>query len=232
MTTERFVFDFDELDAQGLPRCPVAYLFPEPPTPAMLEVVGPYLRLRDRGRRILVEHAIRNLELAGDRMTAHLMYDGGPEPRLLGAIVTGQSKPPEKRYEYDELNAWLLPGEATIDLGGGAPPLKARGIRVVPIREVTEPEPLDPEIGAILDSVRSGRQHHLQVEPSSPLTGERLKELAVTAGTRLARNSPEGIAIMRATIAASPYQQCRKAHGCGHPCSCPIRNTTTERKES
>ena len=136
MTTERFVFDFDELDAQGLPRCPVAYLFPEPPTPAMLEVVGPYLRLRDRGRRILVEHAIRNLELAGDRMTAHLMYDGGPEPRLLGAIVTGQSKPPEKRYEYDELNAWLLPGEATIDLGGGAPPLKARGIRVVPIREV------------------------------------------------------------------------------------------------
>jgi hypothetical protein len=82
-----------------------------------------------------MEGAIRNLELAGDRMTAHLLYDGGQEPRLLGAIVTGQRKEPQ--YRYDELNAWVLPGEATIDLGRGGPPLKARGIRIVPIRETT-----------------------------------------------------------------------------------------------
>lgn len=55
-----------------------------------------------------------------------------------------------------------------------------------------------------------------------------MDELGVTAGIRVARNSAEGIAIMRATIAASPYQQCRSAHGCEHPCSCPIRKTTTE----
>jgi bacterioferritin-associated ferredoxin len=46
-----------------------------------------------------------------------------------------------------------------------------------------------------------------------------MDDLAVIAGTRLARNSPEGLAIMRATIAAHPYQQARRAHGCEHPCA-------------
>lgn len=53
-----------------------------------------------------------------------------------------------------------------------------------------------------------------------------MDELGVVAGTRLARNSFEGIAIFRATIAAHPYQQCLKANGCQHPCSCPKRNTS------
>jgi hypothetical protein len=152
MTTERFVFDFDEFEALGLPRCPILEPYwPYPPTASGLleRVVTPFLRARDRARRLLVDRAIENLALAGDHMTAQLQFDGGERPRLLGAIITS----------------------------------------------------------------------------------DRLDSLSVIAGTRLARNSPEGIAIMRATIAASPYQQCRAAHGCGHPCSCPIRNTTTIRGE-
>lgn len=138
MITERFVFDFDELEAKGFPYCPIEEPYwPCPPTKSGLleSIVGPFLRSRDRVRRILVEGAIRNLALASDRMTAQLLYDGGQEPRLVGAVVTGERKPPQ--YQYDELNAWLLPGEAAVDLGFGGPPLKARGIRIVPIRDTT-----------------------------------------------------------------------------------------------
>lgn len=142
MTTERFVFDFDQFEAQGLPYCPIDEPYwPYPSTASGLleRVVTPFLRARDRARRILVDGAIRSLALAGDRMTAQLLFDGGQEPRLLGAIITGESKPPP-RYEYDEARAWVLPGEVTVDLGRGGPPIKARGIRAVPIREITTTE--------------------------------------------------------------------------------------------
>ena len=40
------------------------------------------------------------------------------------------------------------------------------------------------------------------------------------------RHSPEALAIARALRGAHPYQQCRMANGCEHPCSCPMRATT------
>lgn len=40
------------------------------------------------------------------------------------------------------------------------------------------------------------------------------------------RHSPEALAVVRAARGAHPYQQCLKANGCQHPCSCPIRNTS------
>lgn len=140
MTIERFVFDFDELEANGLPYCRTDEPYwPQPPTPSGLleSIVGPFLRSRDRVRRILMEGALRNLEQLGDRMTAQLFYDGGQEPHLVGAVVTGQRKEPQ--YRYDELNAWVLLGEATVTLGDGQV-LKARGIRVVPLQEITTTE--------------------------------------------------------------------------------------------
>jgi hypothetical protein len=141
VTTERFVFDFDELEANGLPYCRIDEPYwPHPPTASGLleSIVGPFLRSRDRVRRILMESALRNLELAGDRMTAQLLYDGGQESHLVGAVVTGQSKPPEPRYCYGE--PYEIAGEATVDLGLGGPPLKATGIKVFPIREITTTE--------------------------------------------------------------------------------------------
>lgn len=45
------------------------------------------------------------------------------------------------------------------------------------------------------------------------------------------RYTPEALAVIRAARGAHPYQQCRAAHGCDHPCSCPIRNATTEEKK-
>lgn len=143
MTTERFVFDFDELDAQGRPYCPILEPYwPYPPTASGLleSIVGPFLRSRDRVRRILLEGTLKNLELAGDRMTAQIQYDGGDPPRIRGAVITGESKPPEKRYQYDESAAWVLPGVATVELSPGGPKLQARGIRIVPIREITTTE--------------------------------------------------------------------------------------------
>lgn len=140
MTIERFVFDFDEIEANGQYCSIEEPYWPQGPSKSGLleSITGPFLRSRDRVRRILVEAAIQSLALAGDHMTAHLQYDGGQEPRLLSAIITGERQEP--RYEYDHLNGWVLPGEATVDLGLGGPPIKARNIRIVPIREITTTE--------------------------------------------------------------------------------------------
>lgn len=96
MTTERFYFDFDEIEANG-PYCSITEPYwPYPPTESGLleSIVGPFLRSRDRVRRILVDGAIRNLALAGDRMTAQLLFDGGEQSRLRGAVIEGDVRPP------------------------------------------------------------------------------------------------------------------------------------------
>lgn len=96
MTRERFYFDFDEIEANG-PYCRIEEPYwPQVPTASGLleQITGQFLRSRDRVRRILVDGTIRNLALAGDRMTAQLLFDGGEQPRLRGAVIEGDVRPP------------------------------------------------------------------------------------------------------------------------------------------
>lgn len=88
MSSESFVFDFDEIENNG-PYCKLPPYFLPPLTGFVEQVTGLFLRERDRVRRILIDGTLRSLAAAGDPMTAVLLFDGGEKPRLTGAIVNG-----------------------------------------------------------------------------------------------------------------------------------------------
>lgn len=84
---ERILINWDEIDAVG-PRCPISYLFPPPATAAMLAVVGPFFRDRERYRRALADSVIRQMTMTGGRSTIVHQFDGGERPRLLASLIT------------------------------------------------------------------------------------------------------------------------------------------------
>lgn len=86
--TDRIVIDWDEIDSRGLPRSPITYLFPDPPSTFMAQVVGLYLRDRERVRRTLVDAVVRQMSLGGGRMQVMHQFDGGEHPHLLATKIT------------------------------------------------------------------------------------------------------------------------------------------------
>jgi hypothetical protein len=86
----RIVIDWDEIDSQGLPRCPWKPSWPAgwPVSSLVFQIVGPFLRDRERYRRALVDAVVRDMTLTGDRSTVVHQFDGGERPRLLASSIT------------------------------------------------------------------------------------------------------------------------------------------------
>jgi hypothetical protein len=91
----RIVIDWDEIDSRGLPRCSWKPTWPPadwPVSSLVFQIVGPFLRDRERYRRALVDAVVREMTLTGDRSTIVHQFDGGERPHLLASSITTTPK--------------------------------------------------------------------------------------------------------------------------------------------
>ena len=92
-SSNRIVIDWSEIDAVG-PYCgsDIAMAAWPPPTGLLAEVVGPFLRDRERYRRVLVANIIAQMSATGSWLTIAHQFDGGECPHLLASMITTTPK--------------------------------------------------------------------------------------------------------------------------------------------